>query len=286
MARGLSTRTAEGNYLRVREVWDENLEAEMELLQSIVDDYPYVAMDTEFPGVVVRPVGGYKNSPEYQYLTVKFNVDLLKLIQLGLSFTNADGDLPTIEGELCVWQFNFREFQLSDDIYAQDSIDLLQQSGIDFARNQARGINVQRFGELLMTSGIVLNEKVQWVTFHSGYDFGYLLKVVTCQPLPGNESEFFDLLKLYFPTVYDIKYLMKFCDNLHGGLNRVADALQVQRIGPQHQAGSDSLLTSLTFSKLVKTFFCSMEGALQHAGILYGLGVDANPTGWTPDYAE
>lgn len=107
MARGLSTRTAEGNYLRVREVWDDNLEDEMLLLQRIVDYYPYVAMDTEFPGVVVRPVGS-KNSTEYQYLTVKFNVDLLKLIQLGLSFTNADGDLPTVEGELCVWQFNFR----------------------------------------------------------------------------------------------------------------------------------------------------------------------------------
>ena len=89
-----------------------------------------------------------------------------------------------------------REFQLGDDIYAQDSIDLLQQSGIDFAQNQERGIDVQRFGELLMTSGIVLNDKVQWVTFHSGYDFGYLLKVVTCQPLPRDESEFFELLKV------------------------------------------------------------------------------------------
>lgn len=48
-----------------------------------------------------------------------------------------------------------------------------------------------------MTSGIILNDKVQWVTFHSGYDFGYLLKVVTCQPLPNDESEFFELLKVH-----------------------------------------------------------------------------------------
>lgn len=121
---------------------------------------------------------------------------MLKLIQLGLSFTNADGELPTIQGELCVWQFNFKEFQINDDIYAQDSIELLRQSGIDFARNQQRGIDVLKFGELLMTSGIVLNDKVQWVTFHSGYDFGYLLKLVTGQQLPCEESKFFELLKV------------------------------------------------------------------------------------------
>lgn len=28
---------------------------------------------------------------------------------------------------------------------------------------------------------------------------------------------------------------MKFCDNLHGGLNKLAETLDVARIGPQHQ---------------------------------------------------
>lgn len=45
------------------------------------------------------------------------------------------------------------------------------------------------------------------------------------------------LSQIYFPTVYDIKYLMKFCDNLHGGLNKLAESLEVDRIGPQHQVG-------------------------------------------------
>lgn len=38
----------------------------------------------------------------------RLNVDMLKLIQLGLTFTDAEGNLPRINGELCVWQFNFR----------------------------------------------------------------------------------------------------------------------------------------------------------------------------------
>ena len=29
---------------------------------------------------------------------------------------------------------------------------------------------------------------------------------------------------------------MKFCGNLHGGLNKLAETLEVKRLGPQHQA--------------------------------------------------
>lgn len=61
----------------------------------------------------------------------------------------------------------------------------------------------------------------------SGYDFGYLLKILTCSPMPADESEFFDLLRLYFPCIYDIKYLMRSCKNLKGGLQDIADDLQV-----------------------------------------------------------
>ena len=37
------------------------------------------------------------------------------------------------------------------------------------------------------------------------YDFGYLLKILTCLPLPATEAEFFELLNLYFPNIFDIK---------------------------------------------------------------------------------
>lgn len=45
-------------------------------------------------------------------------------------------------------------------MYAPDSIELLKQSGLDFAKMQDRGINASHFGELLMSSGIVLNAEV------------------------------------------------------------------------------------------------------------------------------
>lgn len=276
---GLTGTTKTGEILRVREVWGDNLEAEFALIRDIVDSFPYIAMDTEFPGVVAKPIGTFKSSREYLYKALKMNVDMLKLIQLGLTFTDAKGNLPRSNGELCVWQFNFKGFRLSDDVYAQDSIDLLRTSGIDFALHESRGIDVHRFGELLMTSGIVLNDDVRWITFHSNYDFGYLLKILTCQPLPNTEQEFFELLNIYFPNIFDIKYLMRYCDNLHGGLNKLAEMLDVQRIGPQHQAGSDSLLTSFTFIKLADRFFQGIEGAAKHMGVLFGLGVDGGAPG-------
>jgi len=255
------------------DVWAKNLHEEIAKIQEIVDDYPYVAMDTEFPGVVARPIGCFKNSHDYHYQIFKCNVDLLKIIQLGITFCDTEG---YVYPGACTWQFNFK-FNLSEDMYAQDSIDLLAKSGIDFKEHDAKGIDVQEFGELLMTSGIVLNDDVRWISFHSGYDYGYLLKILTCEALPKEEAEFFDLLKTYFPCVYDVKYLMKSCETLKGGLQKVAEALELERIGPQHQAGSDSLLTAATFFKMRELFFEDSIDDDKFMGVLYGLGQNLKP---------
>lgn len=112
---------------------------------------------------------------------------------------------------------------------------------------------------------------VRLQTQYSGYDFGYLLKVLTSLPLPSNENDFFDLLRIWFPCIFDIKYVMKINRLLKGGLQDIADELQVtinmfhyigrsdshqvMRIGPQHQAGSDSLVTSASFFSMRTKFF-------------------------------
>jgi CCR4-NOT transcription complex subunit 7/8 len=257
----------------IREVWMYNLVEEMEAIRTLVDRYPYVAMDTEFPGVVAKPLGTFKSPADYQYQLLKCNVDLLKIIQLGLTFSNEKGQLPATA---CTWQFNFK-FSLTADMYAQDSIELLTKSGIDFKRHEEIGIDVHTFGELLISSGLVLNEEIRWISFHSAYDFGYLLKVLTCIPLPEDESDFFDLLHIYFPCIYDIKYLMKGCKSLKGGLQDVANDLSVERIGPQHQAGSDSMLTLFTFFKMRQVYFEDNIDDGKYLGHLYGLGMTYGP---------
>ena len=129
--------------------------------------------------------------------------------------------LPPDQTGYCTWQFNFK-FNINTDMFAQDSIDLLKNSGIQFDKHEEDGIDPYDFAELLMTSVIVLNDNVKWISFHSGYDFGYLLKILTDQNLLSEESEFFDMLKIYFPCTYDVKYLMKSCKNLKGGLQEVS----------------------------------------------------------------
>jgi CCR4-NOT transcription complex subunit 7/8 len=256
--------------LEIRNVWAENVEEEMALIREIIETHPYVAMDTEFPGVVARPVSE-TYSPDFHYKSLKVNVDLLKIIQLGLSF--ADGEGNFCKGCPC-WQFNFK-FSLNDDMFAQDSIDLLVNSGISFEDHASRGIDPQRFGEILMVSGLVLDDRVKWVSFHSGYDYGYLLKLLTTKELPNDEKSFFETLRLYFPIIYDIKYMTSLCDGHFGGLQRLADALGCQRVGAEHQAGSDSLLTMTTYFALAKAKFLSSSGEIddsKYRNELYGYG--------------
>ncbi|XP_077465098.1 CCR4-NOT transcription complex subunit 7-like isoform X2 [Stigmatopora argus] len=262
---------------RICEVWANNLEEELKRIRHVIRKYNYIAMDTEFPGVVARPIGEFRSNADYQYQLMRCNVDLLKIIQLGLTFMNEQGEYPP---GTSTWQFNFK-FNLTEDMYAQDSIELLTTAGIQFKKLEEEGIDSLYFAELLMTSGLVLCDGIKWLSFHSphnvwlfcsGYDFGYLIKVLSNTKLPEEEIDFFELIRLYFPVIYDVKYLMKSCKILKGGLQEVAEQLELERIGPQHQAGSDSLLTGMAFFKMREMFFEDHIDDAKYCGHLYGLG--------------
>ena len=54
---------------------------------------------------MARPVGNFKASADYNYQTLRCNVDLLKIIQLGITLSDAQGNTPP---DVCTWQFNFQ----------------------------------------------------------------------------------------------------------------------------------------------------------------------------------
>lgn len=264
-------------------------------------------------------MGAFNGKSDYHYQCLRCNVDLLKLVQLGISIFTEDGDPPPAQmtaAELglnttseetrkftnavvkipTTWQFNFK-FCLEEDMYSEMSIETLRMAGVDLPRLNTEGIEPDDFGSLLMTSGLVCEEDVHWISFHGGYDFGYLTKLLLIEPLPDDEFEFVRYMKKFFPSIYDIKHLMKYAIRQHtmghatpldaqtaevltkfdqkSNLEHLAESLKIKRAGTTHQAGSDSLLTGKVFFRMRERVFKD-DISDEHIGKVWGLGI--------PDY--
>ena len=239
------------------------------IISNLLDEYNYIGMDTEFPGTVYN----LRNiTNDFYYKTLKINIDLLKLIQLGITLTNENGEYPK-NIPYHTWQFNF-EFDLEKDIYNEESINLLKNSGINFKKLKTDGIKHSVFAEYLMTSGLVLNPDIYWVSYHGAYDFGYLLKILINENLPDSEDEFIKMSSLYFNNYYDVKILVKDLDYFfNGGLNKLIFKLGVKRKGIMHQAGSDSIATIEAFLSLIKYSIINDGKIKKYKNSLYGLGI-------------
>ncbi|XP_074322840.1 putative CCR4-associated factor 1 homolog 11 [Apium graveolens] len=266
----MNTFLSKNSRVVIREVWEHNLDSEFAILYNSVKNYSFVSVDTEYPGVIYHPV--VKNnvrvthlSPSQSYSSMKVNVDGTKIIQLGLTLSDANGNLPHLGSDSCyVWQFNFKEFDVNKDLSNPDSIKLLKQQGIDFLKNKEQGISAAKFSRLFflcfgpgrMLCNPTENLKITWVTFHGTYDLAYLLTLIMQSKLPNDLTTFIRLLNYYFGvSVYDLKVMLKF-QGLHGGLKRMAEILGVDRVaGNHHQAGSDSLLTMQMFMKAKEKYF-------------------------------
>ena len=129
-------------------------------------------------------------------------------------------------------------------------MNLLRDSGLEFEKHKSQGIPHTTFAYYLMQSGLVLNKKNHWITFHGGMDFGYLLKLLLGTKLPSNFDDFRNSLDVYFINYYDCKEIKKEISSLSGGLKQLARDLGVERVGTMHQAGSDAQVTLEVYFKL------------------------------------
>ena len=252
----------------IKEVYSDNLDEEMKIIKDLLDEYNYIGMDTEFPGTVFS----LKNlSDDFYYKTLQKNVSELKLIQLGITLTNKDGEYPK-NIPYHTWQFNFK-FNVEKDKYSEESLNLLKRTGIDFDKLKKNGIEHKRFGKFLQKTGLVLNPNVKWISFHGSYDFAYLLKLLVKESLSSNENKFMYSLGLYFPHFYDIRVLIKDIDlYFHGGLNKLISILKIERKGIKHQAGSDSIATIEAFHKLIENGSITKLKMKNLDKVLYGVG--------------
>jgi CCR4-NOT transcription complex subunit 7/8 len=67
------------------------MEDEFLIISQMVERYPSVAIDTEFRGVLAVP--GFHFSEEQRYSTQILNVNLLRIIQIGITFGNCARNL-------------------------------------------------------------------------------------------------------------------------------------------------------------------------------------------------
>ncbi|KAJ6961597.1 CCR4-associated factor 1 [Populus alba x Populus x berolinensis] len=190
----------------LREVWADNLVYEFFLIKEAISRFPLVALDTEFPGTIFqlnRDKSSLSHATPYEnYCLMKWNVDLLKIIQLGMTLSDSHGNLPSFGTEF------------------------------HYAWSLISGISI--------SSTIITMKSL----------LGYLnAKILTKRELPSDMRSFLGMMRFFFGVrVYDTKFMMGCISGLHGGLERVAMLLGVERItGRRHQAGSDSLLTLQTF---------------------------------------
>lgn len=261
------------NTIIIHDVWANNLDEEFSQIREIVDEYRHVALDVKFPGPVIRRVGTFDSPADYRYQTLCTNVELLHPIRITLAFfVDAPGDLSC--SPCVVWKFNFREFDIgAHDIANPEAVELLRRCGVDFVKHREQGIRACDFGERLMSSGaVLLGSDVEWITFDGGYVIAFLLRILTGRRLPETREEFSELVKTFFPTLYDVKHLTTFCDDLDGGLVDVAKKLGVENIGVRDQAGCDSSLTARVFTRMKQRYF---DGSIeQYCLWLHGLDLD------------
>ncbi|XP_048425313.1 probable CCR4-associated factor 1 homolog 9 [Pyrus x bretschneideri] len=113
--------------VEIRRIWQQNLETEFSLIQSMIRYHPFLSIDTEFPGTVFQYSDSYTPlTLASKYELMKASVDNTNIIQLGLRLSDNNGNLPCFGTNSCyIREFNFRDFDVERDLQNTSSIRLL-----------------------------------------------------------------------------------------------------------------------------------------------------------------
>ncbi|XP_078438623.1 putative CCR4-associated factor 1 homolog 7 [Wolffia australiana] len=223
----------------VRQVWASNLYEELPRFMKAVELAPFAAIDTEFPGFVHHTPFSAESRERYE--DVRRNVDGMHIVQLGVSFFDPNG-------RRCTWQFNFNDFDLSSPSHLRwdASVELLKNSGIDFARTRSEGV-----------------------------DSGDLSEPSHGEALPRTLPEFARLVGCCLGDVVDVKHLSRFIGGFHLGLSRLSEFWGVEVLDgwdgtTAHQAGVDSLRTGAVYLSMLSKFD-EDETDDEFHGVLFGI---------------
>lgn len=246
-----------------RRVWRSNVDEEMVRMKECLKGFPLIAFDTEYPGIIEKTC--VDSSYEDCYRALKKNIESTKLIQCGFTLFNAKGEIGG------TWEINFSNFGDPSDQRDDISIEFLRRHGLDLQKIRDEGVDMFGYGFFPKLMATFRTQKhVEFITFQGAYDFGYFLSILNSRKLPETSTEFSSEVVKVFGLVYDTKVMAGYCQGLgdHLGLSKLAQLLQITRVGRAHHAGSDSLMTALVFIKLRQV----SEDSRLARGLIYGIG--------------
>ena len=214
-------------------MYRQNMLRAFKSIQENIKQYPYIGIDTEFPGYFQEiqelqlAIGKSNLECKNKYDLFRHNIDNLKLIQFGIALCNEKGETPSP----AAYQFNFK-FDIDADQCSMQSRSFLRESfkSEDLDRFKYEGISKIDFSAQLLQSGLICNPDVHWFCFHGNQDFGYLVKQCCFDPLPAELQDFRNLLNTLFPNLTDLKTSLKW----EFGLSTLAQYYNVNREGTEH----------------------------------------------------
>ncbi|OEL19912.1 putative CCR4-associated factor 1-like protein 9 [Dichanthelium oligosanthes] len=241
--------------LHIRPVTAANYEAELDAIGFLLTRFPFVAIDTEYPGT------------------------------LGITLCDEFGNLPVVFDshgrpfELA-WEATFSDFDARRDRHAPESVAFLRSQGVDFDLARARGVSSAAFAAklaaVLSSMPQQQRDELTWAAFGGAYDFAYVVKMLAGgRTLPETWHEFAPLARaLLGGRVFDAKYMAEHCERADlcrgGGLSRVAAILDVQPNNFQCLAGRKSHRACRVFTAMRRRILYQ-DGGARHEGFIDGL---------------
>ncbi|KAH0474852.1 MAG: hypothetical protein KVP17_003317 [Porospora cf. gigantea B] len=176
-------------------VWRSNLDAEFKRLKCLTESNPVIAVSTDFPGMVTRPLDALE---DYNYQSLRGNLNLVNPVQLSLAPMQRGSNRP-----VGVWVFNMY-FSLGEDVFNQAWVERLVPK-VRFEEHSVAGIKLGDLGDRLVTSEILSGPDSLLISYNLPHDLGFIIKAILGTPLPKTEADFITAAKSFVPRYVDLK---------------------------------------------------------------------------------
>ena len=249
----------------VKDVVKSNFYKEFSNIKELATKYNVVSINVESAGTLGRPIGKFKGKRDYVYQTIRVNVDLFNIFKIGISLCDQFGNKP--EGVISTWQLHCQvdpetEIVPSEFLEFLDAASTIPETSASELKHT--GINLKELAVVLTDSGLLMNNNITWISHSGGYDFAYLLRLVTDKPLPQSRELFLSELNKIFINYYDLDLINQrlnyqifmlsglkdelFLPPQH--LEMLADGLQIPQLPHYKTTGGVSLLILITYNHL------------------------------------